>query len=94
MSLETVVQFQQRALIQCDQPASRSVDISNQRNDYGDKKWEQKSRKKWVTAGHSRLPAGQPQTTTCHAEQEQPDGARHVITLGSDARRLEIHGFV
>ena len=88
MSLETILHFQQGAVIQHNQTASRSVDISNQRKDDGDKKWKQKSRKNWVTAGDSRLPAGQPQTTSGDTQQQQPDGARHVIALGSDPRRL------
>ena len=88
MSLETILHFQQGAVIQHNQAASWSVDISNQRNDDGDKKWKQKSRENWVTAGDSRLLAGQPQTTSGDAQQQQPDGARHVIALGSDPRRL------
>src|SRR2546423_8375680 len=94
MSLESAFHSKQGAVIQHNQAASRSVDISNQRKDDGDKKWKQKSRKNWVTAGDSRLPAGQPQTTSGDTQQQQPDGARHVIALGSDARRLQINGFV
>jgi hypothetical protein len=29
-----------------------------------------------------------------HTQQQQPDGTRHVVALGSDTRRLEINGFV
>src|SRR2546423_3683942 len=94
MSVEGALHFKQGPVIQKILAASRSVDISNQRKDDSDKKWKQKSRKNWVTAGDSRLPAGQPQTTSGDTQQQQPDGARHVIALGSDARRLQINCFV
>ena len=66
-TVQRLIHFQQRAFVQRDQTAPRSVDVDNQGDDDRDEKRKNESLKNRVTAGSSRLVADQPQAAPRNA---------------------------